>query len=122
MPLRLYIKHLKTINPTNMSHKPELPVEVVTQIKTNAALRCDRDQGKEDNSFRNGYYSGYVSGATAYAAQLHQAQQENAELRRQNDKLKEQAQGWRPLLEEILNNDYISEDLTNKITKFLYGE
>lgn len=51
---------------------------------------------------------------------------ERDELKHQNDKLKQQATGWRPLLEEVLKEDKtfgtISNPTIKKITKFLYGE
>lgn len=62
---------------------------------------------------------------TAYATKLHKVEQENAELRRQNDKMKAMATGWRPLLEEVLHDwdSLVFEmQLKDKITKFLYGE
>lgn len=64
--------------------------------------------------------------ADQYASKLHQVEQENADLRRQNDKLKQQAEGWRPLLEDALReNNHTAmypDHFINKITKFLYGE
>lgn len=52
-------------------------------------------------------------------------QQENAELRRQNDKMKQQATGWRPLLEEVLSKHETGGCdllLMERIKTFLYGE
>lgn len=126
-----------------MSHKPELPVEVADRIF---------QEGQNMLAFAPDNKWSYIQGATAYATQLHQLQQENEsltnqlkkysnvsnenmkllrqeneELRRQNDKLKEQATGWRPLLEDVLRdnrNGYIDIDeaLCSRIKKFLYGE
>lgn len=75
----------------------------------------------------HGYHSGYIAGATAYATKLQEVEQENAELRRQNDKLKQQATGWRPLLEEVLSKHGAiilmhDSEFHEKIKKFLYGE
>lgn len=52
---------------------------------------------------------------------------ERDEFKSENEKLKQQATGWRPLLEDILKQDnhdiaYISEELIEKIKTFLYGE
>lgn len=51
---------------------------------------------------------------------------ERDELKRQNDKLKEKATGWRPLLEEVLGEDTlrgtISTQTIENIKKYLYGE
>jgi hypothetical protein len=51
---------------------------------------------------------------------------ERDEFKRQNDKLKEQATGWRPLLEEVLReNNHTAmypDHFINKVKKFLYGE
>jgi hypothetical protein len=55
---------------------PQLPPDVVEQIKTNAALRAYHNEGKDNSSFANGYYSGYITGATTYAAKLQEAKQE----------------------------------------------
>lgn len=45
---------------------------------------------------------------------------------REYDKLKQQATGWRPLLEEVLKHDAafgeLSIEMIDKIKKFLYGE
>lgn len=60
-----------------------------------------------------------------HATTLQQLQQDNAELYRQNDKLKEQVTGWRPLLEDVLRESGdlpLPIELINKLTKFLYGE
>lgn len=43
-----------------------LPDEEWKRIKTIAALRSDHNEGKSDSSFRNGFYSGYISGATDF--------------------------------------------------------
>lgn len=54
-----------------------------------------------------------------------QVEQENAELRRQNDKLKQQATGWRPLLEKVLSKHETGGCdllLMERIKTFLYGE
>lgn len=104
-----------------MSHKPELPVEVVKEIELRG-----REYAKSHGRKEIGYYAlNWEAGATAYATQLHQAQQENTELRRQNDKMKEMAEGWRPLLEEVLSesgDQPLRIELIDKIKKFLYGE
>lgn len=50
-----------------MSNNEQLPAKVVEQIKTNAALRAYHNEGKDDSSFTNGYYSGYITGATEWA-------------------------------------------------------
>jgi translation elongation factor EF-Ts len=51
---------------------------------------------------------------------------ERDEFKRQNDKLKEQAEGWRPLLEKVLVMNEMWGDLPgefiNEVKKFLYGE
>lgn len=61
-----------------MSNKPELPVEVVEKIKQES-----REYAKKHGRKEIGYYAmNWKAGATAYATQLHQAQQENAELKR----------------------------------------
>lgn len=109
-----------------MSHK-ELPVEVVKQINEQADKFGFVVPYDGSNKFYNDdKVEGYKAGATAYATQLHQLQQENAKLRRQNDKLKEQATGWRPLLEDVLREDRrfgsVSKSTIDKLTKFLYGE
>lgn len=62
--------------------------------------------------------------ADQYATKLHQ---ENAELRRQNDKMKAMATGWMPLLEEVLSKHGAiilmhDSEFHEKIKKFLYGE
>lgn len=64
-----------------MSNNTQLPVEVVEQIKTNAAIRAYHDEGKDNSSFANGYYSGYISGATAYATKLQEVEKDRDELR-----------------------------------------
>jgi hypothetical protein len=103
-----------------MSHKPELPATVVEEIHSSADAYINSypDEGTE--------WGAYVAGATAYAADRHQLQQENAELRHQNDKMKEQATGWRPLLEEVLKDNGLTamypDHFINKVKKFLYGE
>jgi hypothetical protein len=48
----------------------QLPDEVVEQIKKAAKLRLIRNG---ETSFNRGFYSGEVTGATAYAIQLQQA-------------------------------------------------
>lgn len=51
---------------------------------------------------------------------------ERDELKRQNDKMKEQAEGWRPLLEKVLVMNEMWGDLPgefiNEVKKYLYGE
>ena len=85
-------------------------------------IKADAERFTKDE----GYQKVYIAGATAYASDRHQLQQENTELRRQNDKLKQQATGWRPLLEEVLKHDAafgeLSIEMIEKIKKFLYGE
>ena len=76
----------------------------------------------------------------AQLEKIHQLQQENDRLKEvnqeqadmywkvvaQNDKLKQQATGWWPLLEEVLKNDAafgkLPVKLIDKIKKYLYGE
>lgn len=85
-------------------------------------IKADAERFTKDE----GYQKVYIAGATAYASDRHQLQQENTELRRQNDKLKQQAESWRPLLEEVLKHDAAFGELSiekiEKIKKFLYGE
>lgn len=107
-----------------MEKNTQLPVEVLTEIRGHA-----RAYGKQFTTASSEI--DWYNGATAYATKLHQVEQENAELRRQNEKMKAMATGWRPLLEEALRRfSGISEaggqpedlNLINKIKKFLYGE
>lgn len=48
------------------------------------------------------------------------------ELKNENEKLKEQATSWRPLLEEAIRQDslygHVPVETINKIKRFLYGE
>lgn len=119
----------------NNNPNTQLPVEmakVIVNESEAAMLEMDRKikPGVSEESrhhFLVGYQEGWASGATAYATKLHQVEQENEELHRQNDKMKEQAEGWRPLFEDILRdhrNGYINIDeaICSRIKQFLYGE
>lgn len=62
-----------------------------------------------------------------YATKLQEAEDKIKELERQNEKLKATANGWRPLLEEVMNKHGAiilmhDNDFYEKIKTFLYGE
>ena len=102
--------------------KKELPVELAFKITQSAV-----EYANLLPFFSLEIQAAWEEGATAYATKLHQAEEKIKELERQNEMMKAQATGWRPLLEDILEMDkqdiaYISEDLVNKIKTFLYGE
>jgi hypothetical protein len=130
---------------------PELPVEVVECINNwivTFALAYHRRKDKDISNDAAEFITDELSmpnALTTYATKLFTAEQEIESLtnqlkkknevqveslkllRQENEKLKEQATGWRPLLEQILREDdnnisYISADLLNKIKRFLYGE
>lgn len=98
-----------------MEENTQLPVEVVKQIDSDA----NDYLGTKEVEFSQRSFNAYTAGATAYAIKLHQAQQENA-------KLKAMAEGWRPLLEEVLSKHNTGKlpdhHIYEKIKKFLYGE
>ena len=79
-----------------MENNTLLPVEVVEQIENDSIERfpVTLTHGNHVRPILM-QRAAYVTAATVYATKLHQIEQENAELRRQNDKLKEQATGWR---------------------------
>ncbi len=123
---------VKECNQLIMEKTTLLPVEVVEQIENDSIERfpVTLTHGNHVRPILM-QRAAYVTGATAYATKLHQVEQENAELRRQNDKMKAMATGWMPLLEEVLRRfSGISEaagqpedfNLINNIKKFLYGE
>lgn len=110
-----------------MENNTQLPVEVVEEIEQQADSYADKYMNGRVNTHEHGLISEvWTVCATAYAIRLHQVEQENAELRRQNDKMKQEATGWRPLLEKVLREDAVlctvSIPTLEKIKKFLYGE
>lgn len=50
-----------------MEENTQLPKEVENEIKTKASFHSGHKPDEDSTPFRNGYYSGYVSGATTYA-------------------------------------------------------
>lgn len=116
-----------------MEENTQLPKEVENEIKTKASFHSGHKPDEDSTPFRNGYYSGCVAGATAYATKLYLLQQKHSlledavrvltydnnrlkgevegltsaveESKRENEKLKASVTGWRPLLEDILRDD-----------------
>lgn len=124
-----------------MSHKPQLPVEVVDKIEEEGERYADKYLNGVVNTREHAHLTeAYTAGATAYATKLQVLEYDNnqlkgelegykkarEELQHQNDKMKAMATGWRPLLEEVLrdDNEYgeLPIELIDKIKKFLYGE
>lgn len=81
----------------------QLPVEMVEQIRKEAAFNSGYSRDEDSNPFRNGYYSGFISGATEYATKLQEA-------RELIEKMNERCKGL------------YHDELANKIKMFLYGE
>jgi FtsZ-binding cell division protein ZapB len=125
-----------------MTISPELAKKIEQEAEHYANVQHS-DKGKHlhhHNSQRwDDSKEDWEAGATEYATKLHEsqedkelmrmayecAQKERDELQRQNDKLKERATGWRPLLEEVLSeaDDMpLRIELIEKIKTFLYGE
>lgn len=102
-----------------MEKNTQLPVEVV-----NGIYMILLNHSHANRTIAAEEIAQYV--VEEYATKLHQAEQENAELRRQNEKMKAMATGWRPLLEEVLREDKafgtVSNPTIKKITKYMYGE
>jgi hypothetical protein len=79
-----------------------------------------------DNTRLKGELKGYKEAYEEVVKDRYRLSQENDEVMKNYNKLNEQATGWRPLLEDILEMDkqdiaYISEELIEKIKRFLYG-
>lgn len=103
-----------------MEYNTQLPKEVEMEIEQEAEAYANKTFiGKTFITPHAMRKAAFIEIATPYATKLHQVQQENA-------KLKEQATGWRPLLEDVLKYDAafgeLSIELIDKIKKFLYGE
>lgn len=92
MSRRDYLKHLGfhyTKSPL-MSKKnntnPELPAEVEKQLTEKAEAIYEKlkehAEGERDIAYAEGFTEGWYDGAASYAIKLHQAEQENTELRR----------------------------------------
>ena len=118
--IKRYFRHYFKEEPMN-TNPTQLPQEVQNEIsaladKHTANLRTDTDF---HTGYSRGVQEGIEIGAITYATDRHQLQQENA-------KLKEQAEGWRPLLEKVLHRHEggLLPDrlLYLEIKKFLYGE
>lgn len=164
--------------PMTNNTNPELPAEVENALYTEAEeiynklneLAQEQDPYDFGLPMCNKVKAPIEAALTAYATKLHQAEQENTELRRwkieaaelltkihsyahkhleiklgesivdfviarakerdefksENDKLKQQATGWRPLLEKVLVMNEMWGDLPgefiNEVKSFLYGE
>lgn len=117
--------------------KKELPVEVVQQIEKEAEAHNERlkehAENERDVAYAQGFAEGWHEGATVYATKTQELKEETLKtyrdwhaLYKENTKLKEQATGWRPLLEEVLRENrlygHVPNETINKISKFLYGE
>lgn len=126
-----------------MEKNTQLPAEVTEEIKLNAEDFANKHiNGRAQPDAWEIVFKSHETAATAYATKLHEANEtikvltyDNnklkgeaevykiavEELKRQNDKLKEKATGWRPLLEEVLSKP-ATHTLLEKIKKYLYGE
>lgn len=96
---------------------PELQKQIEQEAKAAQHTYPGTDYG---HGFNKGYDSGYKLTGEKYADKWQEAEQEN-------ERLKAMAEGWRPLLEDILREENLgfidlNEMLTERIKRFLYGE
>lgn len=103
----------------------QLPVEAKQKIWFEAE-KYTEGKVKTINEEHFNIYKAYIDGATAYATTLHQANETIKWLEMENAKLKQQATGWRSLLEDVLSKHSLGKlpdhIIYQKIKKFLYGE
>lgn len=145
MSRRDFLKHLGFHQtPTLMSNNTQLPAELAEQIKTRASYISGHSPDEDSTPFRNGMYSGFISGATEYATKLIQCdkansalEEKNRGLEEENNKLKDQIEKYvldgrdkefkgRTLLEKIYefhgHAPYLDKSTGNWLSKEIFTE
>lgn len=106
------------------SNPLELPKEWVVKIEANAKSVSGHQPDEDSTPFRNGMYSGYKSGALAYAPWLYTCQMNYAALKAKCDRYEKALKGLKEYTSSCAEDaSHIDHDeIIDRITEALSGE